>query len=69
MDSGRYEGCAGGPLYLQKKLSDSLDKVFAKKTAHNLDAVESKVFGIGAESYTVGSHEFYMGYAVKHQTL
>lgn len=53
----------------RKKLSDSLDKVFAKKTAHNLDAVESKVFGIGAESYTVGSHEFYMGYAVKHQTL
>lgn len=53
----------------RKKLSDSLDKVFAKKTVHNLDAVESKVFGIGAESYTVGSHEFYMGYAVKHQTL
>lgn len=53
----------------RKKLSDSLDKVFAKKTPHNLDAVESKVFGIGAESYTVGSHEFYMGYAVKNQTL
>lgn len=53
----------------RKKLNDSLDKVFAKKTPHNLDAVESKVFGIGAESYTVGSHEFYMGYAVKNQTL
>ena len=34
-----------------------------------LDAVESKLFGIGAESYTVGSHEFYMGYAVKNQKL
>ncbi len=53
----------------RRKLEESLDKIFEKKTEHNLDAVESKVFGIGAESYTVGSHEFYMGYAVKHQTL
>jgi L-rhamnose isomerase len=30
------------------------------------DAVESKLFGIGSESYVVGSHEFYMGYAVRH---
>ena len=29
--------------------------------AHHIDAVESKLFGIGAESYTVGSNEFYMG--------
>ncbi|HEX5791374.1 MAG TPA: L-rhamnose isomerase, partial [Luteolibacter sp.] len=36
---------------------------------HMLDAIESKLFGIGAESYTVGSHEFYMGYAVKNQKL
>ena len=35
----------------------------------HLDAVESKLFGIGAESYTVGSHEFYMGYAVSRQKL
>jgi L-rhamnose isomerase len=34
-----------------------------------LDAVEGKLFGIGAESYTVGMHEFYLGYAVKRQTL
>lgn len=53
----------------RKKLADSLDKIFAKKTPYNLDSVESKVFGLGAESYTVGSHEFYMGYAVKNQTL
>ncbi len=53
----------------RQRLSDSLDKIFVKDTPYNLDAVESKVFGIGAESYTVGSHEFYMGYAVKNQKL
>ena len=36
---------------------------------HNLDAVEGKLFGVGAESYTVGMHEFYLGYAVKNQML
>ena len=36
--------------------------------AHHIDAVESKLFGIGAESYTVGSNEFYMGYAASRQT-
>jgi L-rhamnose isomerase len=34
-----------------------------------LDSVEGKLFGIGAESYTVGMHEFYLGYAVKNQML
>jgi L-rhamnose isomerase len=36
---------------------------------HNLDAVESKLFGLGSESYVVGSHEFYLGYAVSKQIL
>lgn len=53
----------------RKKLSDSLDKIFEKDTPYCLDSVESKVFGMGVESYTVGSHEFYMGYAVKNQKL
>lgn len=55
----------------RERLADSLDKLFAAKvnSNHNLDAVESKLFGIGAESYTVGSHEFYMGYAVSRQKL
>ena len=50
------------------RLRDSLDQVFKDKypAAALLDVVESKLFGIGAESYTPGSHEFYMGYAVKH---
>lgn len=49
------------------RLAEALDKVFAEKlnAKHHLDAVESKLFGIGAESYTVGSHEFYLGYALK----
>jgi L-rhamnose isomerase len=55
----------------RRLLSDSLDKVFAKKqnSKHILDAVECKLFGIGSESYVVGSHEFYMGYAIKYQKL
>jgi len=53
------------------RLVDSLDKIFADKLDPkvHLDAVESKLFGIGAESYTVGSHEFYMGYTVSRQKL
>ena len=55
----------------RQRLSDSLDRVFAKKLnpKHHLDAVECKLFGIGSESYVVGSHEFYMGYAIKNQKL
>jgi L-rhamnose isomerase len=53
------------------RLRNSLDTILADKLdpAHNLDAVECKLFGIGSESYVVGSHEFYMGYAVQNQTL
>jgi len=53
------------------RLIDSLDKIFAEKIDPkvHLDAVESKLFGIGAESYTVGSHEFYMGYTVSRRKL
>lgn len=55
----------------RERLRDSLDEVFSKKLdpKHNLDAIEGKLFGIGAESYTVGMHEFYLGYAVKNQKL
>ena len=55
----------------RQRLSDSLDKIFAKNLnpKHHLDAVECKLFGIGSESYVVGSHEFYMGYAIKNQKL
>lgn len=52
-------------------LKRSLDEILAKKIdkKYHLDAVESKLFGIGSESYVVGSHEFYMGYAMENKTL
>ncbi len=53
----------------RQRLNDALDTVFAKPLEHNLDAVECKLFGLGSESYVVGSHEFYLGYATKNQTL
>jgi L-rhamnose isomerase len=55
----------------RERLAASLDAVFKDKIdpRHHLDAVESKLFGIGSESYVVGSHEFYLGYAVKNQKL
>jgi len=55
----------------RERMADSLDKIFAKKISpkYNRDAVECKLFGIGSESYVVGSHEFFMGYAVKNQIL
>jgi L-rhamnose isomerase len=48
------------------RLREALDAIFAEPIdpRWNLDAVEAKLFGIGSESYTVGSHEFYLGYAV-----
>lgn len=55
----------------RQRLQESLDAVLkqALDENHVKDAVESKLFGIGAESYTVGSHEFYMGYAMTRKTL
>jgi L-rhamnose isomerase len=52
-------------------LRDSLDKVLAEPIdpQHNRDAVEPKLFGLGVESYTAGSHEFYMGYAITRRVL
>jgi L-rhamnose isomerase len=55
----------------RERLADSLDLVFKKAlpAKHNLDAVEPKLFGIGAESCTVGSAEFYLGYAITRKKL
>jgi L-rhamnose isomerase len=52
-------------------LRDALDAVFeeALDPRYNLDAVESKLFGIGSESYVTGSHEFYLGYAITRKKL
>ncbi len=55
----------------RERLAKALDAVFAEKLdpQFNLDAVESKLFGIGSESYVVGSHEFYLGYAATRQKV
>lgn len=55
----------------RKRLKESLDEIFQQHydKEYLADSVESKVFGIGVESYTVGSHEFYMNYAAQHHLL
>jgi len=52
-------------------LKKSLDEIFTEKInpKYNLDSIESKLFGIGSESYVVGSHEFYLGYAIANKKL
>lgn len=52
-------------------LAASLDEIFDENISaqHNLDAVECKLFGLGSESYVVGSHEFYLGYAISRQKV
>lgn len=66
-----YKDVTVDKLGPRERLKTSLDEILSEKInkAYNLDAVESKLFGIGSESYVVGSHEFYMGYAVKNNTL
>ena len=58
-------GPAGNSLKHRELLIVSLDKVLEKKydPTHTLDAVGSKLFGIGSETYVVGSHEFYLANA------
>ncbi|MGX7199775.1 L-rhamnose isomerase [Enterococcus nangangensis] len=55
----------------RKRLMEALDEIFAEDLGdeYTLDAVESKLFGLGAEAYTVGSHEFYMGYGLTRDKL
>lgn len=55
----------------RERLKQSLDQIFSEPMDKgcNLDAVESKLFGIGSESYVVGSHEFYLSYALENKTL
>jgi L-rhamnose isomerase len=55
----------------RERLAAALDAVFAKKIDPrlNVDSVEPKLFGLGSESYVVGSHEFYLGYALSRKKL
>ncbi len=61
-----YKDVPADRLEPRLRLKDSLDKIFAQKLDGVVDAVESKVFGIGLESYTVGSNEFYQIYAAEN---
>jgi len=68
------DGCKESPVDRRgprERLAASLQAVFREPLdpAEQLDAVESKLFGIGSESYVVGSHEFYLGYAIRHGQL
>lgn len=51
------------------RLKAALDEIFSEKYEWVVDAVESKVFGIGLESYTTGSNEFYVAYAASHKDV
>jgi L-rhamnose isomerase len=52
-------------LRYRRILEQSLDEIFATEYEHMRDCIEAKLFGIGLESYTVGSYDFYLGYGVK----
>ncbi|PAE25770.1 L-rhamnose isomerase [Bacillus sp. 7894-2] len=66
-----YKDIPSDRLTPRVRLKESLDRIFAEgiDSTYNIDAIESKLFGIGSESYVVGSHEFYMGYALKNDKL
>lgn len=55
-------------LAYREYLKESLDRIYEKPydAGALIDVVEGKLFGIGVESYTVGSHDFYLSYALKH---
>jgi len=66
-----YKDLPADRLGPRQRLKDSLDEILEDKIDQKylVDSVESKLFGIGMESYTVGSHEFYMNYAAKNNII
>ena len=56
-------------LKYRELLKESLDEIFATKYDNMKDCIEAKLFGIGAESYTVGSYDFYLGYGAKNNKI
>ncbi|AMQ20567.1 L-rhamnose isomerase [Geobacillus sp. JS12] len=66
-----YKDIPSDRLTPRERLKESLDEIFAEpiNEAYNLDSVESKLFGIGSEAYVVGSHEFYLGYALTRNKI
>ena len=67
-----HDGCKDVSVnhYLYRQLlKESLDEIFAEKKSHMKDCIEGKVFGIGLESFTVGSHDFYTAYAAANHMI
>lgn len=66
-----YKDIPADRLGPRQRLKESLDEILSEKidSRYLVDTVESKVFGIGLESYTVGSHEFYMNYAANSDAI
>lgn len=56
-------------LKYRQLLEQSLDEIFATEYKNMKDCIEAKLFGIGLESYTVGSYDFYLGYGAKKQKI
>ncbi|MCI1785323.1 MAG: L-rhamnose isomerase [Bacteroidales bacterium] len=56
-------------LKYRELLKDSLDRIFERKYENMKDCIEAKLFGIGLESYTVGSSDFYIAYASKYNKI
>lgn len=56
-------------LEYRRILKESLDDIFETKYENMKDCIEAKLFGIGAESYTVGSYDFYLGYGAKNNKI
>ena len=67
-----HDGCkdvsVNHSMYRQL-LKESLDAIFAEEKKNMKDCIEGKVFGIGLESFTVGSHDFYTAYAAKNNKI
>lgn len=67
-----HDGCKDvsvNHMLYREKLKQSLDEIFAKEQPMMKDCIEGKVFGIGLESFTVGSHDFYTAYAAKNNKI
>ena len=67
-----HDGCKDmsvNHMLYRSLLKKSLDEIFAKKQPMMKDCIEGKVFGIGLESFNVGSHDFYTAYAAQNQKI
>ena len=67
-----HDGCkeqSVNHMLYRNLLKDSLDQIFAEKKEYMKDCIEGKLFGIGLESFTVGSHDFYTAYAAQNDKI